>query len=366
MSVLFEKTAINGMELVNRFVRSATWEGLAAEDGAVTPRLVDAMRTLAEGRVGLIITGHAYVRPEGQAGPWQLGAYKDELIPGLKQMTGAVHDAGGRIVLQLAHAGTFASETRTGKTPWAVSVPQGQSRNPRREMTVQDIQDVVTAFANGARRAKEAGFDGVQIHSAHGYLLSQFLSPAFNRREDAYGGNLKNRSRIHLEVCRAVREAVGESYPLLIKMNCRDFADNGLELEDSIEAIQGLEASGLDAMELSGGLVTGGKLSPSRPGITSEAQEAFFREEARAFRQKIRIPLILVGGVRSFGVAETLVQEGVADYISMSRPLIREPDLIQRWKEGDRQRAACNSDNLCFGPGMKGEGVYCVTKERET
>lgn len=365
MSVLFEKTEINGMELANRFVRSATWMGLAAEDGAVTSRLIDIMRTLAEGRVGLIISGHAYVCREGQAGPLQLGAYGDELVPGLKEMTGAVHDAGGTIVMQLAHAGTFASGKLTGRVPWAVSSFEGLARTPRKEMTAEDIHDLVASFTRAARRAQDAGFDGVQIHSAHGYLLSQFLSPFFNRRQDAYGGTIENRARIHREVYRSIREAVGPDYPVLIKMNCRDFTENGLELKDSLKVARMLESEGLDAIELSGGLLTGGKLSPSRPGIKTEDREAYFREEAGAYKREIHIPLILVGGMRSFGIAEGLVQEGVADYISMSRPLIREPDLIRRWMEGDRQRAACKSDNLCFEPGIKGEGVYCVTQDRE-
>lgn len=365
MSMLFERTEINGMTLENRFVRSATWKGLAFEDGAVTTKLVEAMVRLAQGRVGLIVTGHAYVSPEGQAGPWQLGVYQDELVPGLQRMTAAVHDAGGRIVLQLAHAGTFASAKLTRTTPWAVSAFEGLARTPRREMTVEDIQNLKASFAEAARRGQEAGFDGVQIHAAHGYLLSQFLSPAFNRREDAYGGDAERRSRAPLEVVRAVREMVGPDYPVLIKMNGRDDADGGLELEEAVQAAQKLEAAGLDALELSGGLLTGGHRSPSRPGIKTQEQEAYFREEARAFKAAINIPLILVGGLRSFDVAEGLVQSGVADYISMSRPLIREPDLIRRWMEGDRSRAACKSDNLCFGPGLKGEGVSCVTRERE-
>ncbi len=365
MSILFEKTGINGMALENRFVRSATWLGLASEDGTATPKLVEAMARLAQGRVGLIVTGHAYVSPEGQAGPRQLGVYKDELVPGLQEMTGAVHDAGGRIVLQLAHAGAFAPGKLTRTTPWAVSAFEGLAKTPRREMTVEDIQGLKASFAEAARRAREAGFDGVQIHSAHGYLLSQFLSPAFNRREDAYGGDAERRSRGPLEVVRAVREVVGPDYPVLIKMNGRDDADGGLELEAAVQAAQAFEAEGLDAVELSGGLLTGGRHSPSRPGIRTEEQEAYFREEARAFKAAIGIPLILVGGLRSFGVAEDLVQSGVADYISMSRPLIREPGLVRRWMEGDRSRAACKSDNLCFGPGLKGEGVSCVTRERE-
>lgn len=366
MSRLFDGTEINGMKLANRFVRSATWEGMASPEGAVTPRLIDTMAALARGGVGLIISGHTYIRQEGQAGPWQLGVYEDSLIAGLRDMAAAVHDAGGKIVMQLAHAGHFAPEKLTGRIPVVVSDYEGLSRSPRKELTTQDIHDLVAAFADAAGRAKSAGFDGVQVHAAHGYLLSQFLSPIYNRRSDGYGGSIENRSRIHVEAIQAVRKAVGRDYPVLIKMNCADFAENGLSLEDSLIAGEILADAGLDAIELSGGLLTGGKLSPSRPGIHSPDKEAYFREELSAFKKKIRIPLILVGGIRSVEVAEKLVADGSADYIAMCRPLIREPDLVQRWQAGDTRRAECKSDNLCFEPGREGRGIYCVTRERET
>jgi 2,4-dienoyl-CoA reductase-like NADH-dependent reductase (Old Yellow Enzyme family) len=365
MSKLFESTVLNTMRLPNRFVRSATWEGMAHMDGSVTPRLVEIMGQLARGGVGLIISGHTYVRPEGQATPLQLGVHKDALIAGLQEMAAAVHEAGGRIVLQLAHAGHFAAEKLIGQPPLAVSDYEGLSQTPRMEIKTGDIQDIVAAFADAARRAREAGFDGVQIHSAHGYLLSQFLCPIFNRRRDDYGGGIESRVRIHMEVIRAVREAVGDDYPVLIKMNCRDFAENGLTLEDSLQAAGLLADAGLDAIELSGGLLTGGKMSPSRPGIDSAEKEAYFKEELSAFRKAVSIPLMLVGGIRSFEVAEQLVADGMTDYIAMSRPLIREPELINRWKAGDRRKALCRSDNLCFRPALSGAGIYCVTAERE-
>ncbi len=365
MSKLFETTEINGMRLRNRFVRSATWEGMASPGGAVTPKLIDTMAALGRGGVGLIISSHAYVRKEGQASPWQIGIYKDELIDELRDMTAAVHDVGGKIVLQLAHAGHFAAEVLTGTPPLVASDYAGLATTPRKEMTVNDIGDLVDAFADAACRAKSAGFDGVQIHAAHGYLLSQFLSPAFNRRPDDYGGSIRNRSRIHLEILQAIRKVADDDFPVLIKLNCRDFAENGLSLEDSLIAAGLLADAGLDAIELSGGLLTGGKLSPSRSRIDSEDKEAYFREELRAFKTQIRIPMILVGGIRSFGVADELVEAGAADYISMSRPFICEPGLIARWKAGDRRKAGCKSDNLCFKPGLEGNGIQCVTKQRE-
>src|SRR5271157_2973117 len=192
MSKLFERSVINGMELSNRFVRSATWEGMAAEDGSVTPKLIETLVELARGGVGLIITSHAYVLPEGQAAPWQLGIYKDELIDGLQEMTTAVHSFGVKIAMQISHAGNFAPKPLIGRPPMVVSNYEGLSKSPREEMTIDYILGLVVTFGDAARRAKAAGFDAVQIHSAHGYLLNQFLSPAFNRRTDEYGGAIEN------------------------------------------------------------------------------------------------------------------------------------------------------------------------------
>jgi 2,4-dienoyl-CoA reductase-like NADH-dependent reductase (Old Yellow Enzyme family) len=365
MNTPFEASTINGMKLANRFVRSATWEGMATDDGACTPELINLMTALAKGGLGLIISSHAYVSPEGQAGPWQLGVYNDALVPGLEAMAKAVHDNGSKIVMQLAHAGFFANAKLIGQTPLAPSNVEGFAKSPRTQMTVADIQNVVKSYGAAAKRAQNAGFDGVQIHAAHGYLLSQFLSPAFNRRNDAYGGDIRHRARAVVEVLQQIRQAVGPEYPVLVKMNCRDFIENGLAAEDSLEVGAVLESEGIDAIELSGGVLVGGKLSPSRMGIKSEEKEAYFQNDARAFKKKIRVPLILVGGNRSFQVAERLINEGIADYISMSRPLIREPALINRWRAGDLGKAACVSDNMCFRPAMKGDGIYCLTEERE-
>jgi 2,4-dienoyl-CoA reductase-like NADH-dependent reductase (Old Yellow Enzyme family) len=233
-------------------------------------------------------------------------------------------------------------------------------------MDRRDLQELVGAYAAAAVRARKAGFDGVQVHMAHGYLLSQFLSPAFNRRTDGYGGDIYNRSRIHRDICGAIRDTVGKDFPLLIKLNAQDFIDNGLTVPEAATAARLMAEAGLDAVELSGGMIISGRLSPSRSKINTPEKEAYFREEARWLREKVPIPLLLVGGNRSYEVAAALVADGTADYISLSRPLIREPGLIRRWQEGDRRPAACISDNLCFAPAFEGKGIYCVTRERET
>ena len=365
MSRLFESTEINGLKLGNRFVRSATWEGMATPEGACTPALLDLMSGLAKGGVGLIITSHAYVRREGQAGSRQLGIYEDTLMEGFRNMTKAVHDLGGRIVVQIAHAGLFANSALSNRIPLAPSQLGHLSDHPHREMTVEEIQKTAASFGRAAYRARESGFDGVQIHAAHGYLLSQFLSPAFNKREDEYGGPLKNRARALLDVLRCLRAEVGNDFPVFIKMNSEDFVDGGLSLEDSVKAGSMLEEEGIDAIELSGGTPFSGKLGSIRKGIKTEKDEAYFKDAAKAFKSALTIPLMLVGGIRNFQLAERLLETKTADYISMSRPFIREPALVKRWASGDLRPATCLSDNLCFKPATTGEGIYCVVEKKQ-
>ncbi|MFH1954112.1 MAG: NADH:flavin oxidoreductase [Pseudomonadota bacterium] len=365
MSSLFASTEINGMKLANRFVRSATWEGMAVENGGCTSRLVRLMTRLAEGGVGLIITGHAYVQSEGQSHPGQLAIHKDGLIEDLKEMTRAIHEWGSRVALQVSHGGLLASQELTGQPPLGPSQIGGFVNSPVKEMSVAEIRRVVQAFGRAAIRAKAAGFDAVQIHSAHGVLLSEFLSPAFNKRKDSYGGSIENRARFLSEVLRYMRSAVGDDYPLLVKMNSQDFLKEGLSLEDALQVGELLQECGVDAIELSGGTRFSGELSHWREGITSEEKEAYFREAAEAFKRRLHVPLVLVGGIRSFRVAERLISEGFADYVSMSRPFIREPHLVRRWVSGDLRRAKCVSDNKCYGTAMSGEGLYCMVEKRE-
>lgn len=362
MSRLFTASYINNLELANRFVRSATWEGLAQDDGAVTDELIKVMVDLAKGGVGLMITGHAYVRRDGQAGMRQLGVYSDEQIVGLRKMTQAVHGHGGKIIMQISHAGRFAPRRLTGQMAAAVSRLDQDSPHNLRELSLPDMEGLAEAFGNAAFRAREAGFDGVQIHCAHGYLLSQFISPFFNRRRDEYGGSVANRVRVHLQVIAAVRRQVGSDYPLLVKLNGQDYVEGGLQIDESVQIGTILAKAGVDALELSGGIVGTGQLEPSRAGIKAGKNEAYFREEAVRFKKEVPLPLILVGGIRSRETAQDLLDSGAADYISMSRPFIYEPGLIHRWQSADPGAALCKSDNLCLKSGRQGNGVYCVVK----
>lgn len=360
MPKLFEHTQIKDLKLSNRFIRSATWEGLADENGACTPDLVERMVELAEGLVGLIITGHTYVLPAGQATHRQLSVASDDRIDGLIQMSEAVHQKEGRIIMQLAHGGLSDELKLSTIATRGTLHEEGLIKSQVNSMTVADIQQVVESFVQAARRAKTAGFDGVQIHAAHGYLLSQFLSPAFNQRGDQYGGTVENRNRIILEILHGIRRTVDSDYPILIKINSEDFIENGMTLNDFVQAAALLAEAGIDAIEVSGGTFLSGRMVPFRRNITFDREQAYFRKASRELKKVSNVPVILIGGIRSYLLAERLVVEGVTDYIAMSRPFIREPMLVKRWHYGDLRRATCISCNGCFGPALAGQGVFCV------
>jgi 2,4-dienoyl-CoA reductase-like NADH-dependent reductase (Old Yellow Enzyme family) len=364
---LFERVSINGMTLANRFVRSATWEGLASREGAPTPKLTKMMVELARNKVGLIISGYTFVSPEGQSSPGQLAIHDDRFVAGLWAMVEAVHKAGGKIALQIVHAGRFADFTLTGLKPIGPSAVAKDGLTTCRAMNKEDIANIVSAFTQAAVRAKQAGFDAIQLHAAHGFLFSQFLSPALNQRTDEYGGTLANRARFLIEVVRSIRKATGPDYPLLIKLNSEDFLEGGLTRDEAVQVAAMLEAASVDAIELSGG--TGAspeKFSPVRPGKSKTPQdEVFYREAAKLYQAKVGIALMLVGGIRSYETANDLIHRGVADYVSLGRPLICEPGLVKRRHNGDRRASECGSCNSCFAPASDGRGVYCVAMEKK-
>jgi 2,4-dienoyl-CoA reductase-like NADH-dependent reductase (Old Yellow Enzyme family) len=367
MAELFEKVSINGMTLANRFVRSATWEGLASREGSVTPKLTKMMVELAGNEVGLIISGYTFVSPEGQSSPGQLAIYDDRFVAGLWAMVETVHKAGGKIALQIVHAGRFADFALTGLQPIGPSAVVKDGQTTGRAMSKPDIANIISAFTQAAARAKQAGFDAIQLHAAHGFLFSQFLSPALNQRTDEYGGTLENRVRFLLEVVRSIREATGPAYPLLIKLNSEDFLEGGLTRDEAVQVSAMLEAASVDAIEFSGGTVASPeKFIPVRPGKSKTPQdEVFYREAAQLYKTKVKIPLMLVGGIRSYETANDLIRRGVADYISLGRPLICEPGLVKRWHNGDHRESDCGSCNSCFAPASDGRGVYCVVMEKK-
>lgn len=364
MPTLFEEVPLSGMTLRNRFVRSATFEGMADSTGAARDALVNLTRDLAEGEVGLIISSHAYVEPRGRVRTSQLGIHNDSLLPGLSRLAEVAHAHGSKTLVQIAHGGCTANEPNGDWVgPSAMTLPDGRTC---RELSKSEIAGIVEDFRRAARRAMDAGFDGVQIHSAHAYLLNEFLSPYFNRRSDEYGGKLVNRARIHLEVLRAVRGEVGDGVPVLVKINSDDFLDSGFTRKEMVEVARMLEKEGITAVEISGGT----PFSPadrgfSRPGMQPPEEEVYYLDAAKMYKDAVSVPLVLVGGIRTFAVAQKLVEQGVADFIALSRPLIREPHVVRRWREGDTGTSTCIHCNLCFGPARAGEGIYCVTERKQ-
>jgi 2,4-dienoyl-CoA reductase-like NADH-dependent reductase (Old Yellow Enzyme family) len=366
MATLFEKTAINGMTMRNRMVRSATWEGMCEQDGRPTEKLINCYRDLAQGGIGLIISGYTFVRPDGKQFPGKMGIHTDEFARVYEELTSSVHDAGGKIAVQLVHAGGQTDANNAGRQPLAPSAVQvDQFQEMPAELTKDEISEIIAAFAEGARRAKAWGFDGVQLHGAHGYLINQFLSPLTNRRTDEYGGSVENRCQFMLEVYRKVRESVGDDYPVFIKLNAADNLDGGLEVDDAIYAAKKLDEAGIDAIEISAGTPASGEENPAREKILKPEKEAYNLPLAHRIKEAVNCPVMVVGGFRSYEVAESTIKDDGMDYIAMARPLIREPALANRWQQGDRSRAKCISCNSCFMPGLEEGGIYCVIEKKE-
>jgi 2,4-dienoyl-CoA reductase-like NADH-dependent reductase (Old Yellow Enzyme family) len=331
---------------------------MADVEGRPRPSLLKLYEELARGGVGLIITGHFYVHPSGKAHDEMTGIYTDDLVPDLARLAQAVHDLGGLIVPQINHGGmnSVAEEITDPIAPSAMDEPF--LSRPAREMTPLEIDTAIRSFAEAARRCQEAGFDGVQIHAAHGYLISQFLSPFVNRRTDEWGGSTEERMRLLREVCSAVREKVGADYPVLIKLGMMDGVEGGLSTEEGAEIVAALAGMGIDGIEISGGVGGENKTLNVRKGVQSEAKEAYFLPLAREARKHTDLPLLLVGGFRSQTVMERVLAEGLADYISLCRPLISEPDLPNQFKEGLKEKSRCLSANNCWAEGA-GVGISC-------
>ena len=366
MPRLFETGTIKSMHLRNRIVRSATWEGMCAADGRPSPKLARYYADLARGGAGLIISGYTYVSPEGKQLPGKMGIHSDDFAEDHLRLTQAVHDAGGCLAIQLVHAGGQADPDQIGRRPVAPSaVKVGQFPVEPEELTVSQIHGIAAAFGRAAYRARAWGYDAIQLHGAHGYLINQFLSPLTNRRADEYGGDVENRNRFLMQVYKEVRLALGEDFPVMIKLNAHDHQDGGLSAPDAVYAAGILDAAGIAAIEVSAGTAGSGKLGPVRSKIDAPEKEAYNLELARGIKAKVSCPVMVVGGFRSYQVAQDALERGNMDYIAMSRPLIREPQLPNRWLNGDRAPAACISCNKCFIPGLKEGGIYCVAERKE-
>lgn len=360
---LFEPGSIGGLEVRNRLVRAGTSETMASESGEVTDELVSLYEELARNRVGLIITGHLYCDPRGQYARRQTGIHTDRQVPGLSSIASAVRRHGGRVFAQVAHAG---SQSRIqGVQPLAPSpIPNALTGRVVPAASAWEIADTVEAFGAAAGRAAEAGFDGVHIHGANGYLISEFSSALTNVREDGWGGSPEQRDRFALEVVRAVRRAVPREMPVTLKLGMVDAQPEGLALAESVARAERLVDAGLDGIEVSVNLMKQPTDSARRyVGVNrlralsdllphrifaSPAAEAYFLPLARALRKRVGCRVILAGGFRTAETMHEVLDGGDADFIALARPFIREPDLATRLAEGRPGPAACTSCNLCL------------------
>jgi 2,4-dienoyl-CoA reductase-like NADH-dependent reductase (Old Yellow Enzyme family) len=378
MSALFSSIRIGQVELENRFMRSATYEGMAGEGGQASDAMVRLYRTLGKGGIGLIIPGYMYVHQHGRAYRQQTGIHDDALIPGLQRLARAAQEQGSKVSFQLVHAGWQTTRSTIGRTPLA---PSATGRDPvnfirPHAMTEEEIEQVIQAFAEAAVRAAESGADGIQLHAAHGYLLNQFLSPFFNRRDDSWGGSPENRFRLLREIFNAVRKALPESMFVMVKLNTDDHTPRqGITPEVAVQYARWLAELGIDGLEISSGTMLFSFMNTCRGDVPAEElvrslpwwkkpvgalmmrrlagrygfDEPYHLSAAKAIRSVLGdVPLALVGGVRRVATMERLVSEDVADLISLCRPLIREPFLVRRIRDGAAEAAACESCNRCM------------------
>lgn len=353
MISVLEPVEFAGMTLASRIARSATAERLTLRDEAQCEALAAMYLALVRGGVGLIISGHIAVDPSGRVSPNMPGLYREDQIPAWRRVVEAVHAAGGRIAAQLNHGGGRCKPEVIGSGPAAgvFGGPVCVSRAPDREADPLDgapldpegVEILVSRFAAAARRAREAGFDAVQLHGAHGYLVSQFLSPLANRRADEWGGSLEGRARFARRVVQEARRAVGEGFPLGMKLGAVDDpGGGGLTADETVQVARWLETDGLDFIEISGAFHAGVAQRHVRPG----RGEAYYAPLARRFREALGIGVIAVGGFRSLAAMNGAVAEGACDLVALSRPLIRQPDLPRILARGGESE--CLSCNLCL------------------
>ncbi len=339
---LFDVGFIGSLEIQNRFIRSATAEFAANEDGTVIEEYFQMYSNLAKGEVGLIIQGHLYVLDEGKAHEGMAGISQDHHLSGLKHLIQLVHNTGSGSVIaaQLNHGGAHSFSTKA---------PSFREDREVQVMTEEDIENIIQGFRDAAKRAKQVGYDAIQIHAAHGYLVSQFLSNKTNQRTDSWGGSLENRTQLLLSVYDAIRSAVGPDFPVFAKINGSDDPVEGFTVEECSKVVGWLAEEGLSAIEVSG-------MQSSRKFKSED--EAYFTATGRTIKQRIGdMPLSLVGGIRSFSTMKRLHEE-FADFISMCRPFIREPDIVQKFRNG-KEKVDCISCNRCRdAPGI----VDCLAK----
>ncbi len=364
---LFTPGKIGKVEIKNRIIRSATWTGTATEKGYVTDRLINFYSKLAEGGIGLIISGYIAIESAGSATPYMACWFDDSYTPGQKKLLKSVHEYNDvKIAAQIAHTGN--NLMKLDYEPVGPSaIWNRRAKKECRELTVTEIEDIAKKFVDVGCRAYESGYDMLQLHGAHNYLLSDFISPFANKRTDDYGGSTEKRCKIIVDIYEQLRDILGKSFPIFIKLNTRDYCEGGLTLEEAKDIAKILIDTGYDAIEPSSGIVDfkfTGRKTYAAVTFKTEEGENYFLPNVNALKPVMNDrPIILMGGVRNPITADNILKDDIADFIALSRPLIREPNLPNRWKSGDISSAQCINCNSCMGASMKG-GVYCVQLEK--
>ncbi|MCM8711516.1 NADH:flavin oxidoreductase [Clostridium sp. SYSU_GA19001] len=321
MGILNTSISIKSMKLHNRLVMPPMATAKARSDGKVTEQLCDYYAEKSKGGyIGLIITEHSYVSLEGKASKGQLSISNDDDIEGLTKLVSIIHKNNTKVMAQISHAGGATEEEITGYAPLSASsikLPRATDKKllPK-EMTKADIDKVITDFAYAATRAKKAGFDGIEIHSAHGYLLNQFFSPLTNKRNDEYSGNtIDGRIKLHLQIIKAIRNTVGNEYPVALRLGACDYMNGGTTISDSILAVKKFEIAGIDLIDISGGFC-----GYTHPEVK---EQGYFSELSEAIKKNVSIPVILTGGIVEAITAERLLTNKKADLIGVGRAILK-------------------------------------------
>lgn len=357
MTKLFEPFKINGLSIKNRFVRSATVDNLG-EDLKVSQKQLDFYRELARGEIGLIISSGLFPSLDGWAAPGQLGIHDDSMIPELAKLVDVVHRNGGKIAAQLMHAGWFGNPEISGCEVVGPSMMVNPANNLKvRALSSDEVYEHVNDFIQAARRAVEAGFDAVQIHAAHSWFVSAFLSPATNLRQDDWGGTPEKRANFVIRTVEGIRQAVGPDFPILIKLGLKDYHSRGKTTAEGIASALACIEVGLDAVEVSEGL----EETPFQH-IRPDARNPYYLEECREARKAIDKPLILVGGMRELADIRDVVEDDLADAVSMCRPFIMDQHIVKKFRLGSISRSDCTSCNKCIQE-MHNRSLHCVFNE---
>ena len=364
---LFDSLTIGPLKLKNRIIRSSTSMEMADENGMPTPRLLKVYEEVADGGASMIITGLTYINKQDQPFHAALGLYEDKQIPAFKELAMKMQKNGAKACLQIGYAGSMSGYKVKEREIWGPSaVAHPFTKVMPKAMSRGDIQQAISEMTQAAVRAKKAGFDAVELHFVHNFMLNQFLVPYFNRRTDEYGGSIGNRARIVFDITTAVRKAVGPDYPVIAKTHGQDYLEKeGMTLEEGIFVAKGLVKSGASALDISGGnLMSVPENLPIRPEIHEDTNlQSYFAKDAEAIDRVLNIPMILTGGNRDTSVMRKVLDTN-PDVVAfgLCRTILSEPDLPNQWAKDKSFEPACISCNTCL-MNYGSQPTVCVLNE---